>query len=257
MANVANPFHVVGISPRSRGGITYSAVTSLDASTSSTSHGVRVIDSTSGISRDIKLWEHTDDFAGVQLLGGGVVANTEPRLAGEYHVIHFRPPAYGHFARSRTTEKSGIAITSFHPETVRAVADKSVLAAIFGLPRMETPLPIQFVEAWREMESYKELSDGWDGPNSIKPTIQRIQSAQKFLGLLPPDIRTPEAMASADGTVGWFWRNKNIHAAVEFVAQYKYSYFARTSDKTKVARGKLTFDGVSVPSDLLDIIRVA
>lgn len=114
------------------------------------------------------------------------------------------------------------------------------------IPVISAPLP--FVDAYYEMLSYKALEDGWDDFSSKGISAEAVDAALAFLALLPPDISPPDASASGDGTVDWFWRNDGRSAIVTFYPNGLVAYFAKTGAGR--AKGRFKFSG-SVPEDLV------
>jgi hypothetical protein len=109
------------------------------------------------------------------------------------------------------------------------------------------------VSTYREMFSYRYLTKGWDGPNSVSPS-QRISSdAIRFLSALPRDVLVPEATVYSDGTVGWYWRSKKSYITVHFTKPDMFSYFARLGSEETL--GKQAEYKSAVPKDLLQAIR--
>lgn len=78
-----------------------------------------------------------------------------------------------------------------------------------------------------ELEMYRELNDGWDGPNSRAPTSGDIQNAQDIVSKLSPGLPIPKPMLSATGVVGLYWDTKNIFADIELEADGRFSLFTR------------------------------
>ena len=109
-----------------------------------------------------------------------------------------------------------------------------------------------FQDSYNEMESYKALKDGWDGVSSESISTEVVDVALEFLKLLPPDVSPPEASASGDGTVDWYWRNDRFAATVTFHQNAKITYFAMTD--AKPVKGTFEFDG-TVPGDLIESLR--
>lgn len=117
-------------------------------------------------------------------------------------------------------------------------------------------LPTQFLEAQNEMASFGSLPPGWDGPGSVTPVRTAIGDALAFLRLLPASAPSPEATASADGSVGWYWRTPKAAISITFRSASKMAYYGEHRD-FDAARGVVDFDRHSIPGDLFDVIRFA
>jgi hypothetical protein len=104
-----------------------------------------------------------------------------------------------------------------------------------------------------EMESYRQLTDGWDGVDSVAPIPGAIDDALAFLAALPPDADLPEAAVASDGTVGWFWKKPGVYIDVIFLGGGRFAYYGQVAQGTP-AKGEFEFDRASIPQDLLDVI---
>ena len=90
-------------------------------------------------------------------------------------------------------------------------------------------IPAKFADAYREMNAFKALLDGWDGQGSKAILGDSVDDALSFLAMLPSDLPPPEASAASDGTVDWYWRNGPKAATVTFYKDRRAAYFALTS----------------------------
>ncbi len=113
-------------------------------------------------------------------------------------------------------------------------------------------IPIAFADAYREMLSFKKLADGWDGVGSERLFDRSVNTALAFLALLPPDVSAPEASASGDGTVDWFWRNGQYAATITFHKNGRVAYFVLSSEGPEKDAFELTD---SVPAKLVESLR--
>ncbi|PPD56986.1 MAG: hypothetical protein CTY10_01195 [Methylotenera sp.] len=64
----------------------------------------------------------------------------------------------------------------------------------------------------KQILSYSTLSDGWDGVGSLKPTQDAINTAEKFIELLPSGIPLPTPMLASDGEIGFYWDTESAYA---------------------------------------------
>lgn len=141
---------------------------------------------------------------------------------------------------------------------VTAPAGPSELASHFGQERRgEVFIERRYLSALEEMESYRQLQDGWDGLDSVSPKDDVIDDAATFLENLPSGLMPPDATASADGLVGWFWRTPQFYASLTFLGEHRYAYFARSKVSGQSAKGIGYADRNSIPNDLLQLLQVA
>lgn len=142
---------------------------------------------------------------------------------------------------------------------VETLADYSVLgrgmlhsSLSVSSPTAALPAPLPFLEAHYEMLAYRDLEDGWDDISSVGVSRNAADLALEFLALLPSDLNPPEASASGDGTVDWFWRNGRYAATVTFYPNGRVAYFSMTgAGRTK---DSFKFNG-SIPSELVESLR--
>jgi len=123
-----------------------------------------------------------------------------------------------------------------------------------SLERSWTPkeIPIAFADPYREMLSFKKLVDGWDGVGSERLFDRSVNSALAFLAMLPDDVPAPEASASGDGTVDWFWRNGQHAATVTFHKNGRVAYFVLSGEGSEKDAFELTNE---IPSKLVESLR--
>ena len=113
-------------------------------------------------------------------------------------------------------------------------------------------IPAAFVDAYREMFSFKSLLDGWDGQGSKAILDDSINAALAFLAMLPSDLPPPEASAASDGTVDWYWRNGSKAATVTFYKNRRAAYFAVTDAGSVKDVFQLTD---KIPDQLIESLR--
>jgi len=159
---------------------------------------------------------------------------------------------------------AGLAVTTLPVLAPQAswattVADYSVLGRGMSVPSLAAssptaalPAPLSFVEAHYEMLSYRDLEDGWDDISSAGISSNAVDVALEFLALLPSDLTPPEASASGDGTVDWYWRNGRYAATVTFYPSGRVAYFAMTD--TGRVKDSFKFSG-SIPGELVESLR--
>jgi len=159
---------------------------------------------------------------------------------------------------------AGLAVTTLpalvpHAGWATTIADYSVLGRgavhlnyAASAPTAALPAPLPFMDSHYEMLSYKALEDGWDDVSSKSISAEAVDAALAFLALLPSDVSAPEASASGDGTVDWYWRNGRCAATVTFYPDGRVAYFAMT-DAGRV-KDSFKFSG-SVPGELVESLR--
>lgn len=135
-----------------------------------------------------------------------------------------------------------------------SVMGRGMLAPSFSAlsPNTSLPAPLPFLEAHYEMLAYRDLEDGWDDISSVGVSRNAADLALEFLSLLPSDLNSPEASASGDGTVDWYWRNGRYAATVTFYPNGRVAYFSMT-DAGRV-KDSFKFSG-SIPGELVESLR--
>jgi hypothetical protein len=113
-------------------------------------------------------------------------------------------------------------------------------------------LPDSVLPLIEELYSLSELRDGWDGPGSLAPSSEVIDSARRFLMLLPAHVTLPDVTVSGDGEVGLYWKSDGVYIDVGFPSAGRISYYAEAHGK--VARFAGPFGGKALFQDLLDVI---
>ncbi|MCY4316921.1 MAG: hypothetical protein OXC66_12515 [Roseovarius sp.] len=123
---------------------------------------------------------------------------------------------------------------------------------IVSVPQSSPPAPFPFLESHFDMLLYKDLNDGWDDVSSKGVSADAVDTALEFLARLPSHVMAPEASASGDGTVDWYWRNGQYAATVTFYPGDRVAYYAMT--EASEAKGSFRFYG-SIPGDLAESLR--
>lgn len=146
-----------------------------------------------------------------------------------------------------------------HEGWAETLADYSVLGRgtlipsfAASSPNAALPAPLPFLEAHYEMLAYRDLEDGWDDISSLGVSRNAADLALEFLALLPPDLTPPEASASGDGTVDWYWRNGRYAATVTFYPNGRVAYFSMTNAGR--VKDSFKFSG-SIPGELVESLR--
>jgi hypothetical protein len=79
-----------------------------------------------------------------------------------------------------------------------------------------------------EIESYKELTEGWDGEGSVTPSNAAIDGARKLIDRLPAGITLPKAMISSSGELGFYWKTDTFYADIAIEDANIFSLFVRS-----------------------------
>ena len=130
--------------------------------------------------------------------------------------------------------------------------DYSIWPCRDDVASVPTSMRRELSECYREMLSYKELEDGWDDISSQAIPAEVIDTALAFFRCLPSEILEPEASASGDGTVDWYWRNGAYTALVTFYPDSRVAYSAMTGSGSD--KGRFKFSG-SIPDGLIESLK--
>lgn len=80
-----------------------------------------------------------------------------------------------------------------------------------------------------EVKVYKSLTMGWDGSESVPPSVSSIDSALTFITKLPGGLPLPRPMISSIGEVGFYWDMDGGFADISFTNDGKASFFSRST----------------------------
>ena len=96
-----------------------------------------------------------------------------------------------------------------------------------------TDRPVDKLEKLRnELDSYRSLSAGWDGPESVAPDAAHLDDAANLLQILPAGIPLPRPMLSSNGEVAFYWRLDNLFADIVIEGNGIVSIFIRQTSPT-------------------------
>lgn len=112
--------------------------------------------------------------------------------------------------------------------------------------------PLHQRAAVAEMQSYRGLPAGWDGPGSVGPSDETIDAALVFLSSLSPATKRPEAGATSEGSAEWYWRSQHGRAAVSF-RNNRMTFYVRVGDK--VESGSVRVNSLAWPAELLRMLQ--
>lgn len=127
------------------------------------------------------------------------------------------------------------------------------------LPWQVVPLDSQ-TRLRRELASYIDLPENWDGEGATAPSQAAVDDAYAFLDNRPPDIPVPLPDQGSEGAVGVYWDNHDAQVFTEatFEGDGTFAYFAvhgvpgATTDKC----GRDDADvSAPWPEDMLRILR--
>ncbi|MYE06433.1 MAG: hypothetical protein F4Y04_04295 [Chloroflexi bacterium] len=112
----------------------------------------------------------------------------------------------------------------------------------------------------RELASYVDLPENWDGEGATAPSQAAVDDAFTFLDNRPPDIPVPLPDQGSKGAIGIYWDNRDaqVFAEATFEGDGTFAYFAAhgvpgaTADKC----GRDDADVLAPwPEDMLRILR--
>ncbi len=82
----------------------------------------------------------------------------------------------------------------------------------------------------KTLSSYKELEEGWDFANAVKPEISLIDAALRLLEFFPHDIPYPYSMVSAYGEIGFCWVSNDVYGEISIDSPEMFSLYVRVND---------------------------
>lgn len=74
-----------------------------------------------------------------------------------------------------------------------------------------------------QVKLYETLEPGWDGINSVPPSMETLETAIRFLGLIPLTLMMPMPMVSGSGVIGFYWDSPTSYIDVEIDKHCKLS----------------------------------
>ena len=185
--------------------------------------------------------------------------NLQPQLTGRKTVFeNHRILRYLRIAESGLTHQTrrievsrGVHVVTAWP--IITDKDYSIRPRRDDVAPVPTAVRRELSEGYREMLSYKELEDGWDDMSSQAISAEVIDTALAFFRCLPSEILEPEASASGDGTVDWYWRSGGSYTAlVTFYPDSLVAYSAMTGSGSD--KGRFKFSG-SIPDGLIESLK--
>jgi hypothetical protein len=79
-----------------------------------------------------------------------------------------------------------------------------------------------------ELRAYQNLVAGWDGEESIAPQASHLSAASALLNALPAGLPLPKTMLSANGEVGFYWKDDRWLADAVIEDASHFSLFIRS-----------------------------
>ena len=79
----------------------------------------------------------------------------------------------------------------------------------------------------REMKVYSMLKEGWDGPDSLPPSVLSMEEALHLIDALPARLPLPRPMLSFNGELGLYWDLYGGYAEISVETDGQISFFSR------------------------------
>lgn len=97
---------------------------------------------------------------------------------------------------------------------------------------------------------------GWDGPESIGPTVETVKQAVAFARDLHAlgDIAQPYISLANDGEINFYWDTPHLALDLGFTGTGRYSYYGRTPKGVEFAVDEAEL-GQPLPADLIAVLR--
>ncbi|MGW5961029.1 hypothetical protein [Methylorubrum thiocyanatum] len=105
----------------------------------------------------------------------------------------------------------------------------------------------------REIATYQA---GWDGPESVGPTVETVKQAIDFARQLQSlgDIAPPYITAANDGEINFYWKTPHLALDLGFTGTGQYSYYGQTPDGAEFAEDGADV-GQPLPLELIAALR--
>lgn len=81
----------------------------------------------------------------------------------------------------------------------------------------------------RETMAYFSLKPGWDGPDSVIPSLCSMETALQLIDYFPAQLPLPRPMLSFDGELGLYWDLEYGYAELSIEIDGEISFFSRTT----------------------------
>lgn len=103
-----------------------------------------------------------------------------------------------------------------------APATSHILYTADVMPTLSAREPLK-----RETKAYSTLKAGWDGPDSLPPSVLSMETALHLIDVLPARLPLPRPMLSFNGELGLYWDLHGGYAELSFETGGQISFFSR------------------------------
>ena len=79
----------------------------------------------------------------------------------------------------------------------------------------------------KETQTYSTLKSGWDGPDSLPPSVPSMETALHLIDALPARLPLPRPMLSFNGELGLYWDLHGGYAELSVETGGQISFFSR------------------------------
>jgi hypothetical protein len=112
-------------------------------------------------------------------------------------------------------------------------AIESTIADLMMQDDEQTPVVNITNDVLSQLDSYSKLEPGWDGPDSVTPSLDDIELAKNFVTSIPAVFPLPKAMLSSDGIIGLYWDDTVIYTDIQLESDGTLSIFSRDRSSGK------------------------
>lgn len=131
------------------------------------------------------------------------------------------------------------------------------LRAFESFKRADAELPAIYATAQRELCSYLDLPEDWDGYGGEAPVERAIYDAMEILGACAGlHLPSPRAMVSSSGEVGLYWRDEAAYGEIRFPGDGTFYYLAEKPGVGEIGGEDLLVTG-GLPEELIAFLRRA
>lgn len=81
----------------------------------------------------------------------------------------------------------------------------------------------------RETKAYSALKPGWDGPDSLSPSVIAMDAALRLIDVLPAQLPLPRPMLSFNGELDLYWDLQGGYAELSFETNGEIYFFSRNT----------------------------
>ena len=97
----------------------------------------------------------------------------------------------------------------------------------------------------RETKVYSALKPGWDGPDSLSPSVRAMDAALRLIDAIPAQLPLPRPMLSFNGELCLYWDLQGGYAELSFETDGQISFFSRDTVGQERFDENLTRDSFS------------